>query len=190
MNINITKVTPNNKFYMSYKGEIVACLFIEIYIRVPSVRDTRYATDFVAYVDLQLANGLRFCHNTYVLSMLYTTPQDCYKKTNKVTFTLSNEDLIESLVMECGCTPSILKDRLAVWTYNKNGMCAGLDTIKTFYPLRKSLVTETGNKWYNTKQECIANNIPKIVEFDDDVKVIDIAEPRPKKTISVLIEVY
>ena len=77
MNINITKVTPNNKFYMSYKGEIVACRFIEIYIRVPSVRDTRYATDFVAYVDLQLANGLRFCHNTYVLSMLYTTPQDC-----------------------------------------------------------------------------------------------------------------
>ena len=190
MNIKITKVTPNNKFYIRHNGEIVACRITEVAISVPSVRDTRHVTDFVAYADLQLANGLRFSHNTSVLGMLYTTPQDCYEKANKVTFTLSNEDLIESLVMECGCTLSILKDRLAVWTYNKNGMCAGLDNIQTFYPFRKSLVTETGNKWYNTKEECIASNRPKIVEFDDDVKVIDIVEQRPKKTISVLIEVY
>ena len=161
MNINITKVTPNHKFYTRYNGEIVACRFIEIYIRVPSVRDTRYATDFVAYADLQLANGICVNHNISVLSMLYTTPQDCYKKTNKVTFTLSNEDLIESLVMECGCTPSILKDRLVVWTYNKNGMYAGLDAIETFYPLRKSIVTETGNKWYNTKLLILPSHDPK-----------------------------
>lgn len=190
MNIKITKVTPSHKFYTRYNGEIVACRITEILISVPSVRDTRQATDFVAYADLQLANGIRFNHNASVLGNLYTTPRDCYEKANKVTFTLSNEDLIESLVMECGCTPSILKDRLVVWTYNKNGMCAGLDNIETFYPFRKSLVTATGNKWYNTKQECIANNMPKIVEFDDDVKVIGIVEQRPKKTISVLIEVY
>lgn len=190
MNINITKVTPNNKFYMRYNGEIVACRITEILISVPSVRDTRHATDFVAYADLQLANGIRINHNVSVLGMLYTTSQDCYEKANKVTFTLSNEELIESLVMDCGCTLSVLKDRLAVWTYNKNGMYAGLDAIKTFYPLRKSVVTETGNKWYNSKQECIADNMPKIVEFDDDVKAIDIVEQRPKKTISILIEVY
>lgn len=190
MNINITKVTPNDKFYMRYNGEIVACRITEINITVPSVRDTRNATDFVAYADLQLANGIRVNHNASVLGTLYTTPQDCYEKTNKVTFTLSNENLIESLVRDCGCTPSILKDRLVVWTYNKIGMYAGLDAIKTFYPLRKSLVTETGNTWYNSKQECIADNMPKIVEFDNDVKTINIVEQRPKKTISILIEVY
>lgn len=189
MDIKITKVTPNHKFYIRYNGEIVACRITEILIKVPSV-DTRHVTDFVAYADLQLANGIRSNHNASVLGMLYTTPQDCYEKTNKVTFTLSNEDLIESLVMECGCTPSILKDRLVVWTYNKNGMYAGLDNIQTFYPLRKTIVTATGDKWYNTKQECIAANMPKIVEFDDGVKPIDIVEQRPKKTISILIEVY
>jgi hypothetical protein len=190
MNIKITKVTPNHKFYMRYNGEIVACRITEIAISVPSVRDTRYATDFVAYTDLQLANGMRLNHTTLSNCNLYTTPQDCYEKANKVTFTLSNEDLIESLVMECGCTPSILKDRLVVWTYNRYGMYAGLDNIETFYPFRKSLVIATGNKWYNTKQECIESNMPRIVEFEDDVKVMDIVEQRPRKTIRVLIEVY
>ena len=65
--------------------------------------------------------------------------------------------------------------------------CTGLSrAIGATHGLRPVLIS----KWYNTKEECIASNRPKIVEFDDDVKVIDIVEQRPKKTISVLIEVY
>lgn len=192
--MRIIDVTPNTTFYVQRYGEIVACRLSEIEIKAPSMRENRCHTDFVVYADVVLANGEKFNthHNTPgLLSSLYPTPQDCYNKTNKVTFTLTNNDICTFLVMNCGCSPSIKDTRLCVWTYNSYTMTAGLDKIDRVYLFRKSVVTATNNKWYNTQIECINANKPKVVKFADDADDSEtIVTQRPKRTITIEIEVY
>ena len=192
--MRIIDVTPKSTFYVRRNGKIVACRLSEIEIKVPSMREDRCHTDFVAYADVVLANGEKF--NTHgntlgLLSSLYPTPQDCYNKTNRVVFTLTNSDICMFLVMNCGCSPSIKDTCLCAWTYNHYSMTAGLDKIDSVYLFRKSVVTATANKWYNTQIECINANKPKVVRFADDADDSEtIAMQRPKRTITIEIEVY
>lgn len=192
--MRILDVTPKTTFYVRRYGEIVACRFSEIQIMIPSVRENRCHTDFVVYADVVLANGEKFNTRTNtpsLLSSLYPTPQDCYQKTNKVTFTLTNNDVYSFLAMDCGCKPSIKDNRLYVWVYNTCGMSAYLDKIDCVYLFRKSVVTSAVKKWYNTQIDCINDNMPKVVRFADDVDVSKtIVTQRPKRTITIEIEVY
>ena len=192
--MRIIDVTPKSTFYVRRDGKIVACRFSEIQIKVPSRREDRRDTDFVAYADVVLANGEKFNTNYNtpdLLLSLYPTPQDCYDKTNKVTFTLTNNDICVFLVVNCGCSPSIKGAHLCVWTYNSYAMTAGLDKIDSVYLFRKSVVTATANKWYNTQIECINANKPKVVRFADDADESEtIAIQRPKRIINIEIEVY
>lgn len=187
--MRIIDVTPKTTFYVSRNGEIVACRFSEIQLTVPSVRENRSNTDFVVNADVVLANGEKFKASS-LLSSLYPTPQDCYNKTNKVVFTLSNGSLY-MLLLDCGCKPSIKDNRLYVWTYNRYNMTANLDRIESVYLFRKSVVTCTNNKWYNKQIDCINDNKPKVIRFDDDVDVSEtIVMQRPKRIINIAIEVY
>lgn len=192
--MRIIDVTPKSTFYVRRYGKIVACRFSEIQIMVPSMREDRRDTNFVVYADVVLANGEKFNTNYNtpdLLLSLYPTPQDCYDKTNKVVFTLTNNDFYTALVVGCGCTPSIKGNSLYVWTYNHYSMTAGLDKIECVYLFRKSVVTATANKWYNTQIECINANKPKVVKFADDVDDSEtIAMQRPKRIINIEIEVY
>lgn len=192
--MRIIDVTPKSTFYVRRYGKIVACRFSEIQIMVPSMREDRRDTDFVVYADVVLANDEKFnthCNTPDLLSSLYPTPQDCYDKANKVVFTLTDNDICMFLALNCGCTPSIRNYNLCVWTYNPYAMTAGLDKIECVYLFRKSVVTATANKWYNTQIECINANKPKVVRFADDVDDSEtIAMQRPKRIINIEIEVY
>lgn len=187
--MRIIDVTPKTTFYVRRNCEIVACRFSEIQLTVPSVRENRSNTDFVVSADVVLANGEKF-NASSLLSSLYLTPQDCYQKTNKVVFTLTNDSLY-MLLLDCGCEPSLKDNRLFVWTYNDHSMTANLDRIECVYLFRKSVITSTKKKWYNRQIDCINNNKPKVIRFDDDVDVSEtIVMQRPKRIINIAIEVY
>lgn len=179
---NLLDITPKTTFYECVDGKVVAFRFKELYIYNPYAQPLCkecYPTQPIIRGAKVYADGREVEEKYNAFGGMYPTAEDAKNKTNKLQFVIYNDDLI-TLFEQCHCEPMWVEHPynidFALWVWHTREMKAYMRKVTLIDLFNKKVYVEgwSGNrtpdkalKWYNTKEECKADNTIEVVDFPD-----------------------